>query len=82
VSAAEGWTIEEAVAEFGRAGVPVDPYRFRMAVRAVQLRPVGETASGRKGGRGQHLYEIGQLQRLHSALAPWMTIRDPPPGDT
>lgn len=77
---AHGWTISEACEEFERAGLPVDPGRFRMAIRAVKLKPVGETTSGRKGGRGQSLYEIGQLQRLHAALAPWMTV--PPPGDT
>jgi hypothetical protein len=74
--AAEGWTITEACAEFARAGMPMDPYRFRMVVRAVQLPRVGETQSGGKGGRGQALYEIGQLQRLHSALAPWLTAQD------
>ena len=75
---ADGWTISEACEQFEAAGLPVDPYRFRMAVRAVQLRPAGEKPSGRKGGRGQHLYSIGELQRLHAALAPWMTA---PGGD-
>lgn len=77
VTGAHGWTVSEACAEFERAGLPVDPGRFRMAIRAVKLRPVGETPSGEKGGRGQALYEIGQLQRLHSALAPWLTMQDP-----
>ncbi len=67
-----GWTIAEAVEEFARQGMPVDPARFTMAVRAVRLRKTGETSSGAKGGRGQALYEIAQLQRLHAALAPWL----------
>jgi hypothetical protein len=74
-----GWTISEACAEFERAGLPVDPARFRMAIRAVQLKPVGETTSGGRGGRGHALYEIGQLQRLHAALAPWLTTHQHDP---
>jgi hypothetical protein len=72
MSAAHGWTVSEACAEFERAGLPVAEDRFRMAIRAVKLKPVGEKPSGERGGRGQLLYEIGQLQRLHSALAPWL----------
>jgi hypothetical protein len=71
------WTLEEACAEFERAGVPIEPARFRMAVHAVRLRPVGETKSGERGGRGHALYEIAQLQRLHAALAPWLTAETP-----
>ena len=78
---AHGWTISEAVAEFEAAGMPVDPRRFRIIVRNLPgLQPVGETKSGERGGRGQFLYEIGQMQRLHSALAPGLAV--PPPGDT
>jgi hypothetical protein len=66
VSDAVGWTIPEACEEFERAGMPVDPARFRIAVtRAVLIRRTGETASGPSGGRGQLRYDIGQLQRLH-----------------
>jgi len=71
----DGWTIDEALAEFARQGMPVDPKRFRAAVRVAQLERIGETSSGAKGGRGQALYEIGQLQRLHSALAPWLVVQ-------
>ena len=70
----EGWTVDEALAEFARQGMPVDPARFRIAVtRVARIPRVGEGPSGAKGGRGQNLYPIGQLQRLHSALAPWLT---------
>lgn len=72
-----GWTISEACAEFERAGLPVDPKRLRAIIRNLPgLTPVGETPSGQLGGRGHPLYEIGQLQRLHAALAPWFTTRE------
>ena len=71
---ADGWTIAEAVAEFERAGMPVDPARFGMAVtRVARIRRVGETRPGEHGGRGYALYPIDQLQLLHAALAPWLT---------
>ena len=74
MTAAEGWTILEACAEFERAGMPVDPARFRIAVtRVARIRRTGETPSGPAGGRGHAVYDIGQLQRLHAALAPWLT---------
>jgi hypothetical protein len=74
---AHGWTIAEAIAEFERAGVPVDPARFRIAVtRVARLPRAGEMPSGEKGGRGQVLYPIGELQRLHSALIPWLMVRE------
>jgi hypothetical protein len=81
VSAADGWTIPEACAEFERAGMPVDPARFRMVIRAVRLKPVGERRAlpGSKGGRGQIFYDIGSLQRLHAALAPWLTTQQHDP---
>jgi hypothetical protein len=65
---ADGWTIPMAVAEFERQGMPVDEARFRIAItRSVRIRRVGETRQppGSKGGRGQILYDIGQLQQLH-----------------
>jgi hypothetical protein len=77
---AHGWTIDEAFGEFERAGMPVDRTGFRAVVRAARrtgkLQPVGETASGERGGRGRTMYEIGALQQLHAALSPWLT----PPG--
>ena len=68
----DGWTISEALEQFERQGMPVDEARFRLAVRAVRLKAVGEKPSGEHGGRGQKMYGIGDLQRLHSALAAWM----------
>lgn len=77
----EGWTIAEAIAEFERAGMPVDPARFREAViRVARIKRVGEVRKppGSQGGRGEALYPIGELQRLHSALAPWLTGQNAP----
>jgi len=82
VSAADGWTIAEAVAEFERAGMPVDPVRFRIAVtRMARLRRAGEIRQppGSKGGRGQSVYEIWQLQQLHKDVARWIPAQDTAP---
>ena len=68
---ADCWTISEACEEFARQGMPVDERRFTMAVRAFQLRRAGEGPAGAKGGRGQALYQIGQLQLLHSQMVDW-----------
>ena len=63
------WTISEACEEFERAGMPVDPDRFRLAVtRAARAPSAGEMPSGDKGGRGRKLYDIGRLQRIHAWL--------------
>lgn len=76
-----GWTIPEAVAEFAKAGMPVDEARFRIAVtRVARIPRAGETRSGERGGRGHALYEIGELQRLHGALAPWLVVQGAPTG--
>ena len=69
---ADCWTIAEACQEFARQGMPVDPKRFTMVVRGVQLERAGEGPSGERGGRGEALYPIGELQRLHSRIAEWM----------
>jgi hypothetical protein len=72
---ADGWTIAEAVAEFERQGMPVDAARFRVAVtRVARIPRTGEASSGAKGGRGQAMYDISQLQKLHAALTPWLVV--------
>ena len=76
---ADGWTVDEAREQFAQAGVPMDG--LARIIRALPgFRRIGETPSGEHGGRGCALYDIGQLQLLHKALAPWLTM--PPPGDT
>lgn len=70
---ADCWTIAEACEEFAKQGVPVDVRRFRLAVtRVARIPRAGEAPSGERGGRGQFLYPIGELQKLHAALAPWL----------
>lgn len=66
------WTIGEALAQFAQQGMPVDPARFRLAVRAARLHPAGRRPSGPRGGRGEAVYPIGELQRLHDAL--WLAF--------
>jgi hypothetical protein len=66
---AEGWTIPQACEQFAEQGMPVDEARFRIAViRGLRIRRTGEMRKpkGSEGGRGQLLYDIGQLQRLHA----------------
>jgi hypothetical protein len=63
-----GWTIPWACEQFERQGMPVVEARFRITIiRGVRIQRVGETRQppGSKGGRGQVLYDIGQLQNLH-----------------
>ena len=73
---AEGWTVDEAREQFAQAGVPVDG--LARIIRALPgFQRIGETPSGEQGGRGHALYEIAQLQRLHAALAPWLTAEAP-----
>jgi hypothetical protein len=77
----DGWTVNEASADFAMTGKPIPPRQLAMIIRALPaFNPLGETASGGRGGRGHALYDIGQLQRLHSALAPW--LHPPVNGDT
>ena len=75
---ADGWTINEARQQFAETGLPIQ--HLDRIIRALPgLTPCGETRSGQRGGRGHYLYPIGELQRLHSALAPWL---QPPSGNT
>jgi hypothetical protein len=69
---ADGWTVTEAQAEFAGTGLPVDG--LGQIIRALPgLTRIGETRPGEKGGRGQALYSIAELQLLHTALARWLT---------
>jgi len=72
---ADGWTIPMACEKFAEQGMPVDEARFRLAVtRMARLRRIGETRqpAGSKGGRGNAVYEIADLQRLHADVAKWI----------
>jgi hypothetical protein len=79
------WTVDQAVAYFAAAGVPVGPdpaaapRRLAAIIKALDLRPVGRTPSGPQGGVGKALYSTAELQALHRDLAEWL-IRIPDPG--
>ena len=76
-----GWTVSDAFEQFDAAGMPLDRAGFRAVVRAARrtgnLKPLGETKSGERGGRGQILYPIPEMQQMHAALVRWLT----PPGE-
>lgn len=75
---AHGWTISEAREELAKTGIPIDG--LARIIRALPgFQRIGEAPSGEHGGRGHALYDIGQIQLLHAALAPWLTV--PPSGD-
>jgi hypothetical protein len=80
---AHGWTVSDALGQFDAAGMPVDRAGFRAVVRAARrtgnLKPLGETKSGEHGGRGQIVYEIGQLQQMHAALVRWLATQQHDP---
>jgi hypothetical protein len=68
-----------ACEQFAQAGMPVDEVRFRIAVTKMARIPrIGETRQppGSKGGRGNPLYEIWQLQQLHKDVAKWCPAQD------
>lgn len=71
----DGWTIREACDDFTAAGLPADPGRLAVIVRALPgFRRIGErrAPAGSKGGRREALYEIGELQDLITAIARWL----------
>lgn len=77
---ADGWTVARAREELARTGLPVD--RLDKIIQALPgLQRIGEGPSGERGGRGQALYDSGQLRLLHAALSPWLTARPDPGGD-
>jgi hypothetical protein len=67
----EGWTVDDSIAEFEGTGMPVEEYRFRKAIQAFQIRPVGEEPSGELGGRGRAMYDIDDMQALHADFIRW-----------
>jgi CubicO group peptidase (beta-lactamase class C family) len=71
--------VEEAADYFAAAEVPVEPRRLAAIIRALAWRPVGETRSGERGGRGKAQYLARDFQMLHRDLAEWL-VRIPDPG--
>ena len=78
-----GWTVKDACEQFAGTGVPFDGLAW--VIRALPgFQRIGEVRKppGSMGGRGPAVYDIAQLQRLHSRLAEWLIPQDPPSGDT
>jgi hypothetical protein len=72
-----GWTVPEASAQFSQTGLPIDERNLRAIVRNLPgFHRIGEKKSGKRGGRGEALYAIGDFQLLHKDLSRWLT----PPG--
>ena len=70
----EGWTVGESIAQFEDTGMPVEEYRFRKAIQAFRIRPVGEKRPPEdedQGGRGHALYDIADMQALHADFIRW-----------
>lgn len=78
MTAASGWTVDDALAQFAAAGKPLDPAGFRALVRHARrlgnLQKAGETGSGELGGRGYIVYDIWQLQHMHKDLVRWLGL--------
>jgi hypothetical protein len=80
---AQGWTVNEARAEFAKTGIPMD--HLDRIIRALPgFQRIGEKRQppGSQGGRGAAVYDIAMLQQLHGRLAEWLVPRVTPPGDT
>lgn len=72
------WTVDEAAAWFAEQGVPFDADRIKLVIRALRLAPSGSRPSGPEGGRGQAVYPVADLMKIHGALAPWLASREIP----
>lgn len=76
MAAREGLTVPEALAQFAKAGMPLDETGFRAIVRAAHrvgtLKRTGEkrapAGSKDKGGRGQAMYDGARLLQMHARL--------------
>ena len=77
-----GWTVKDAREQFAGTGVPFDGLAW--VIRALPyFQRIGEKKKppGSQGGRGDAVYSIAELQRLHSKLAEWLVPQVTPPGD-
>jgi hypothetical protein len=74
------WTVDEACQWFADGGIPIEPGRLRLIIRALRWKPVGESPPGEHGGRGYPLYPIADLMKLHASLAPWLVAQAPRNG--
>ena len=70
----DGWTADEAGPEFAKTGIPFEPEQVRGIIRWLPgFLPVGEQRHDGPG-RGKAMYDIGELQELHGALAKWLRV--------
>ena len=81
----DGWTVTDASGQFAKTGMPFEERNLRAIIRNLpgfcrigERRPLSDDGSDR-GGRGEAVYDIAELQQLHGFLAGrgWLT----PPGD-
>ncbi len=78
---ADGWTIAMASDDFAGTGIPFEERNLRGIIRFLPgFQRTGATKPGPQGGRGDPLYDIGELQLLHKALARWLTVPDADTG--
>ena len=64
------WTVDDAVEAIGGTGIPITRRQLVTLIAILDIRPVGKRQGPR--GRPALTYCIGELQRLHAAVAPWL----------
>lgn len=80
----DGWTITDAAGEFSKTGLPFEERNLRAIIRNLPgFQRIGRRRTPPdegidRGGPGEAVYDIADLQQLHAFLASrgWLT----PPG--
>lgn len=62
-----GWTVEDAVALLHP---PMTAAQVRALIIIAGLQPIGRRRSGARGGRPAAVYDVAELLRAHTAVAP------------
>ncbi len=70
------FTINDAVEFFGNHPIPITEQQLRTLIDILNIRPVGKRQGSR--GRPALTYDIGELQTLHAAIAPWLLPHEEP----
>ena len=71
------WTVDDAVEAIGGTGIPITRRQLVTLIAILDICPVGKRQGPR--GRPALTYFIGELQRLHAAVAPWLLPSAVPP---
>jgi len=71
------WTVDDAVESIAETGIPITRRQLVRLIDILDIRPVGKRQGAR--GRPALTYCIGELQRLHAAVAPWLLPSAVPP---